>query len=710
MTTKYIKASGGDYTDIQTAVDAYPGGEVWELVIDDTRNYDEVVTVDEGSDATYPITITVSSGNRHSGVAGTGHARIYPSSNPSTGRVFTLSDPGVTLEWLDIELDSTDTSDEGIRYTETCNITNCIVHAPAFVDYQDGIYQDNNSADLTVSQCYIYGFSRGGIHWQNYSGSSVGDVTVNSTFVYNCNPASDPDGISGGGIAIRSDTGAKTIEIMNTVVLDCHGTHDDYFESWDFGLPEPVWGISYSVDSDNSIATVDGGGTGNLASRTATDSDTPGTGDWVVVNDITTNVDLTLKDNSENDAQDAHAVATAEGLTIPSTDIAGTSRPVNTNYDIGPFEISTGVAQTLAVDDAAIGISSTPALLGDVPKCALYDRSGRVIVSADDEIILAAGCVAPADCNIGISTTEPVLIANQTISPDDANIGISSTEPVLAANQALPTNDSNIGISTTEPALIQAQQLLTNDAAIGISTTQPTLIQGQKLYPYNAGIGISSTEPTLIQSAQFISPDDCNIGISTTEPTLVQGVAQTLAVDDASIGISTDPVWLGDYPACTMFSTNGQPLWTTGGELILQYSCVPPDDASIGISTTEPGLILHQVLSPFNATIGISTTEPDLSQSDELAVNNAAIGISSTEPALILHQIVAPDDCNIGISSTETPLLAKRVIIPDNCNIGISTTEPQWAPEYTLETVGINDVTKRYGVRDVTKRYSARTA
>jgi hypothetical protein len=34
-----------------------------------------------------------------------------------------------------------------------------------------------------------------------------------------------------------------------------------------------------------------------------------------------------------------HSSSTGAGLTIPSTDIVGTSRPQNTNYDCGVFEI-----------------------------------------------------------------------------------------------------------------------------------------------------------------------------------------------------------------------------------------------------------------------------------------------------------------------------------------------------------------------------------
>ncbi|MGD9314203.1 MAG: DUF2341 domain-containing protein [Desulfobacterales bacterium] len=80
-----------------------------------------------------------------------------------------------------------------------------------------------------------------------------------------------------------------------------------------------------------------------LQGRTATDSDTPGASTWVVFEDITSSpYDLRLKDNAENDAQDAHTDASGAGISMPADDINGTSRPYNSNYDIGADEFVSG--------------------------------------------------------------------------------------------------------------------------------------------------------------------------------------------------------------------------------------------------------------------------------------------------------------------------------------------------------------------------------
>ncbi len=729
MTTKYIKASGGDYTDIQTAVDAYPGGAVWELIIDDSRNYDEVVTIDEGSDATDYIKITVSSANRHSGKEGAGHARVYPTSNPSTGRVFTVSDAGVIIEWLDIQLYSTDTSDEAIRYTHSLTVNNCIIHATEHVDYQDGIYIPNESADLTVSQCYIYGFSRGGIHWQNYSGSCSGDIDVNSTFIWNCGPAGEPDSTSAGGIVVRSDLGTKNANVLNTSVLDCSGAYSDYFS-----VGTVTWGISYSIDSDNSITARDSGGTGNLPSRTLTASTSPGTGDWVMVQNITTAPDLTLQSHAENDALDAHAVATAEGLTIPSTDIVGTSRPVNTDYDIGPFEYTTtGTSFSVSPEDAGVLILVQPPITGEVPPCALYSETGEVVLSADDEIVLVAGCVGPNDGDIAVGSSEPALTMHQGLSVNDAAIGVASTQPALGAKWLVSPNNADIATSSAQPQLDSTQAVLPANSAIGTASTQPALSASWTVEPGDVAVGVASTQPSIV-TLQSVPPADAAVGVASTQPALSN--AQLVAVNDAAIQIEVTPTWLDDPPFCAILENDGvTPIWGADGDYIYSANCVAPADADIGVASTEPALSASWTVEPADVAVGISTDQPQLDSLQVTAPNDAAIQpnasqptlvlhtpqitspndaavlIGSTEPVLTLHvgaaQSVSPNDAAVGIAATVCALSSKQVIIAADVSVAVSASSPAWSPDYVLPHTGTTDETNRYTAEDSTSAYTA---
>ena len=70
-----------------------------------------------------------------------------------------------------------------------------------------------------------------------------------------------------------------------------------------------------------------------------------GVGNFVIFRNIT-EYDYRLQDlgNSKNVAQDAHTNTTGYGLSMVSTDIANTTRPQNTNYDIGCFEVVAGAS------------------------------------------------------------------------------------------------------------------------------------------------------------------------------------------------------------------------------------------------------------------------------------------------------------------------------------------------------------------------------
>jgi hypothetical protein len=280
-----------------------------------------------------------------------------------------------TIDGIAIEQAGTGSSDEAFRCipgtADAVTIKNSLLQCSTTTNQQDCIYLGFNVdvGTTTIEQCSLSGAGRGGVHSQvSYSAAKSGTLNINSCSIVKCGGTGTGTGVgvASGGIYISAspetiDQTALTFNVHNCIVVD----NTTYTYAQDF-LTEgttspPTYNVSYSIDSDGSIATDTDGGTGNLASRTATDSASPGAGDWVVFEDITSvPYDLRLQDNAENDAQDAHTTATAHGLTIPSTDIVGTSRPVNTSYDIGCFEIaaSGGVTVNLTGQSATGGVGT----------------------------------------------------------------------------------------------------------------------------------------------------------------------------------------------------------------------------------------------------------------------------------------------------------------------------------------------------------------
>lgn len=291
------------------------------------------------------------------------HWRLVGTSN---GMLDDIAGNNTTYDGLAIEQSSATTNFNAMRLTpgagNSATVRNCLFRCTTNTAGQDCINTGVSTAmgTIAVEQCVMWGAGRAGILCANdFASNNGGTLTVNSCTFWNNGRLASPSSTNqvGGGIVYLTQAAGAD----GTVTIDCHNCISVENDTGGVGggvkpadylstLKDPAsWDVSFSIDSDGSIATETDGGTGNLASHVATDSDILAPGNWVVFEDITTSSDLPdlrLKHHSENDAQDMHTTATAHGLTIPSTDIVGGNRPSTTppddgtNYDCGAFEIN----------------------------------------------------------------------------------------------------------------------------------------------------------------------------------------------------------------------------------------------------------------------------------------------------------------------------------------------------------------------------------
>ena len=286
-------------------------------------------------------------------ITAVGDARIDPRNvgsgthyklSVSTGSALTISQSGFEVDGIEIKQNGTGTSDSGIDIslaTFTGTIQNCVIWSGSKTNQQDGIYFGDQAGTFTlnVTNSIIFGFERAGIQWQNYNSETQtgSSLNINSCTVYNCTDSSVSDTTSSGGIGIRN---GLAVNVFNTLVLNCH---QDASNSNDFrNSGSATWNIDYSIASDTSISTQDASAVGCLESRTASDSDTPGTGNWVVFNNLNSGsvpYDLTLKCSGENDAQDMHSSTSGASLDLPTGDILNFVRvaPYSAGADTIPF-------------------------------------------------------------------------------------------------------------------------------------------------------------------------------------------------------------------------------------------------------------------------------------------------------------------------------------------------------------------------------------
>ncbi len=340
MADETVAESGGNYTTLASAM-ADAGREDGDTItITGTWSVADTAAVTVQDDNQ---TITADANSAHAGKE-TGSPTYYRLAVGAAHCITMGNDVnGQLIEKFVILQTGTGSSDEGLRTANnTFTLRNLIFRATgASGADQDGIHQGGNNATVTIEQCYFTDFRRGGITKQS-SGTST--ININSCGIYNCGGT---DGTEDGGIT-ANHSGTVTWNIHNTWAVGNSGTNAADFQET---AGTNTYNISNCIDGDNSIAgIVDTSEGTNFASRAI--SETTAGGDEIMVQEKdTAPYDLTLRDDStNNDAQEVHTDSEAEGLTIPTTDIAGTTRnsagsPVEgTNYDIGPFEVVAAAA------------------------------------------------------------------------------------------------------------------------------------------------------------------------------------------------------------------------------------------------------------------------------------------------------------------------------------------------------------------------------
>ena len=276
MTLRTVQPSGGDFTTLAAAAAAAVtvAGDILEI------SGDWSATTDTGavsvSDTNLTIRTKAGDQARHAGFDNGGSNYELAVSG---AHCITVNNDGCIIDGLIIKQAGTGASDEGVRMTNdggTLTLKNTIVWTPASTSQQDGVYVASIDVTIVMEQCYAYGFNRAGFHAQDTNNAPVYTLSFNSCgFWDNGQSSGTSGGDSGGGIKIAGTTtgSGTTLAVHNTFALENDtgsGSNSDYKQGQ--GNANIAWSISFSIDSDNSIASQDTGGSGNLASRILRDS------------------------------------------------------------------------------------------------------------------------------------------------------------------------------------------------------------------------------------------------------------------------------------------------------------------------------------------------------------------------------------------------------------------------------------------------------
>lgn len=303
----------------------------------------------------------------------------------------------------------------------------------------DGFVIDG-SGNLYLANNFVYGYGKA-CTFASASGSDVVNLVVVADTYSRCGDSTTLPTGHGGVVLRTSSTGNANGEMMN--VLSVNNTGQDYATD---GAGIETLNVTFSIDSDASIAAEATFQQNNTASVSIFNSDQGAGNNVIFIN--TTSQDFRLQDlnNTNNVAQDAHDNFTSFGLPMVLFDIANTTRPQNTNFDIGSFEVIAAgdgppTFSSIAVNSTVAGQSTNFSIIWD-DDVALHPK-GQYIFSTN---------------NTGVWINDSAI--NFTTTPSAANVikVLNSTEGTVvgyrwfATDNITNTNDTGIQILTTTSA------------------------------------------------------------------------------------------------------------------------------------------------------------------------------------------------------------------------------------------------------------------
>ncbi len=274
----------------------------------------------------------------------------------ASGHSFAVNQTGLIVDGLDIMNESTGTSDEVFRHghgaASTILVKNSVLGFIAQNEEQDLYYNDQDeNRTVTFEQCMLYNVYRGAVSFYDYGdGGPTATININS-----CNGYKIGHADSIGSYPARTGLAGLHMFDNPTVVLNIKNTIVETGASVPPCASTSATNLTINLEdvaSNQAAFTDTNEGTLNAAKvlNSQTFTDTTGSSAFIFEDIDPSPYDLRLQDHANNIAQNKTDVdQVGANLTIPATDISGTSRPQATYYDMGAFEIEAAGAIGLTV-------------------------------------------------------------------------------------------------------------------------------------------------------------------------------------------------------------------------------------------------------------------------------------------------------------------------------------------------------------------------
>jgi len=344
--------------------------------------FDESIVVNGGATVGLgSIKLSVASGQRHDGTAGTG-ARIVRTSGGSIIITLSTNDP-LAVEWLEIDLNGNDAAGavikaNGSTVIDQHTVSKLIIHDKGGGTVTHGVQNDNRQ--LNTLNCIVYDFTAS----QDTGADQIGirgdddksKILNNTIFKFD----RTDNNAAGASYGIRAEQDSVNTEIKNNIVCDVTKS----------GGAGDVAGFSFvasvNLTSSNNLSSDatadDAGGTGHLLNKTSANQ---------FVSTVDGSEDLHLKTDADAIGVGTDLGTTPTGVNI---DINGSDRDVGTDtvWDMGAHQYE----QCFSVGTSSRDYTTHTAFEADLDNTAIYGAGARACAlgyndSVFDEVFAVTG-------------------------------------------------------------------------------------------------------------------------------------------------------------------------------------------------------------------------------------------------------------------------------------------------------------------------------
>ena len=469
--------------------------------------------------------LSVASGERHDGTAGSG-ARLVPSSSATvmtevTGAITT------NIEWLEMDGGDQDfltlIKSSSITFTTALTYNNMVLH---------NTERTNGGSGGVIPSAIYSGFSRASLAHNNIiydifgnrgGGTAVSVIVIDHDIVNSGllnNTINNCGQLNAGNTAAA--TGVTSVDvntgfgIVNNIVTDVINTGSGGSACYSPASPSTI-DMDHNLSSDTTAS-----GTGSLVSKAAANQ---------YVSTISGSEDLHLKTGADAIDAGADLGTTPSGGALIVQDLSATTTitsPLLTQHNAFAVEnltISTALTEPLFSQNYILSVDpleSSAALASP----ALVQRN-----------ILVVDNLASAT-----ALTDPSFAQHNALSVGSLVSAAELTEPALTIAGALLVSNLSVNTALTEAGLTQHNILIVDSLAVGSSLSNASLAGTVSLSVNDLAVGTSISQPTL-DVAFAILADNLSVSTALTEPALDQH--NVLFVDDLSVNTLLSVVSFG---------------------------------------------------------------------------------------------------------------------------------------------------------------------